>query len=167
MKKVLIIGCPGSGKSTFAKKLHQQTGLPLYHLDNLYWNADGTRVERPLFLERLDQALQNEQWIIDGNFFSTMDLRLAHCDTALFLDYPTEVCLQGVYQRLGTPRSDIPWVDTEPDEEFIAFIRNFSADLRPQILALLEKHSQKEVHTFRTRAEADAFLERLKNSLHS
>ena len=53
MNKVIVIGCPGSGKSYFSKVLHNVTGLPLYHLDNIFWNADKTVVDKPVFIEKL------------------------------------------------------------------------------------------------------------------
>ena len=121
MKKVIVIGCPGSGKSVFSRKLKDATGLPLYHLDMLYWNADKTIVEKDVFLGRLQEVMSREEWIIDGNFASTMEKRMEACDTVFFLDYDTHICLDGVAARKGTPRSDIPWVDGEgTDEEFIS-----------------------------------------------
>lgn len=161
MKKILVIGCPGSGKSTFSRALHQKTGLPLYHLDNLYWNADRTTVEKSLFLSRLNCALQEDRWIIDGNYASTMELRIRACDTVIFLDYPTALCLEGVRQRAGTPRSDIPWVAPEEDAEFISLIKNFPDRGRPEIVALLEKYPEKTVYIFSTRTQADTFLAQL------
>ena len=68
MKKIIVIGCPGSGKSTFARALHNKTGIPLYHLDMMYWNADKTTVGKRAFLERLSAVLEREAWIIDGNY---------------------------------------------------------------------------------------------------
>ena len=145
MKRIMVIGCPGSGKSTFARALHQKTGVPLYLLDMLYWNADKTTVEKSIFLERLAAVLKKDEWIIDGNFSSTMELRLALCDTVVFLDFPMEVCLDGVRERRGKPRSDIPWVETEEDAEFIAFIKSFNEQRRPQVMALLQRYSDKNV----------------------
>ena len=118
MKKIIILGCPGSGKSTFARALRDRTGLSLYHLDMLYWNSDKTNVDKSVFLERLSEVLRQDEWIIDGNYGSTMELRLSACDTAIFLDYPTEVCLDGIRSRMGQPRSDIPWVETQQDGDF-------------------------------------------------
>ena len=74
MKKVIVIGCPGSGKSTFARELHDKTGIPLYHLDMMYWNADKTTVEKRVFLELLSAVLEKDEWIIDGNYGFTMEL---------------------------------------------------------------------------------------------
>ena len=161
MQKIIVIGCPGSGKSTFAKALHSKTGLPLVHLDMLFWNADKTTVERSVFRERLQEVLQQEQWILDGNFSSTMELRFAYCDTVFFLDYPVEVCLDGVRSRIGTQRTDLPWLETEEDPEFMEYIRNFSGSHRPQISELLEKYPSKEIHIFTGREQAEAFINQL------
>ena len=111
MKKVIVIGCPGSGKSTLSRALHQATGIPLFHLDMMYWIEDRKVVEKSVFRARLSETLQKDTWIIDGNYGSTMELRLQACDTVIFLDYPPEICLEGVRQRRGKPRSDIPLVE--------------------------------------------------------
>ena len=160
MKKVIIIGCPGSGKSTFARALAEKVGLPLYHLDNMYWNADRTHVERPVFLERLQAAMSEDAWIIDGNYNSTMEMRMAACDTVFFLDYPVEVCMAGAEERKGTKRTDIPWVESrdDRDEEFINFIKAFREESRPRILSLFRQYSDKEIHVFTSRSEATDYL---------
>ena len=159
MKKIIVIGCPGSGKSTFSRALAEQTGLPLYHLDMLYWNADKTTVERSVFIERLLEVLQKDAWLIDGNYSSTMELRMQECDTVFFLDYPADICLQGVKDRQGKPRPDMPWVETEEDTEFLEYIQNFHKENRPQVLELLQKYSHKTIHIFQNREDADTFLE--------
>ncbi len=163
MKRIIIIGCPGSGKSTFARALHEVTHLPLVHLDLLFWNADHTSVPREAFLERLEAAMQNECWIIDGNFSFTMEKRMAACDTVFFLDYSAEVCLDGVTSRCGKHRPDLPWIETgnDPDyEEFLAFIRNYEQDRRPQVMSLLEKYSEKKIHHFTSREQAQQYLDK-------
>ena len=158
MKKVIVIGCPGSGKSTVSRALHNKTGIPLYHLDMMYWNADKTTVEKSVFLERLSAVLEKDEWIIDGNYGSTMELRMAACDTVIFLDYPLDVCLDGIKERRGKPRSDMPWIETEEDAEFIEFIRNYNEQQKPKVLELLEKYSDKNIVIFKSREQADAFL---------
>ena len=158
MKKIVVIGCPGSGKSTFSRALHNMTGIPLYHLDVMYWNADKTTVEKRVFLERLSAVLEKDEWIIDGNYASTMELRIAACDTAIFLDYPLEVCLDGIKERCGKPRGDMPWIETETDEQFVEFIKSYGEQQRPTVLKLLEKYSDKSIIVFGSREEAERFL---------
>ena len=158
MKKVIVIGCPGSGKSTFSVALQQKTGLPLYHLDMLFWNADKTTVEKSMFLERLSDVLTQDAWIIDGNYASTMEQRLAVCDTVFFLDYPVEVCLDGVRARRGQPRQDMPWIETEEDEAFMEYIKRFHEQQRPRILDMLAICRDKRIVTFVGREQAERFL---------
>ena len=161
MNRVLVIGCPGSGKSTLAKALHEKKGLPLFHLDLLYWNGDKTTVSDEVFMERLSRVLAGERWIIDGNYASTLEQRMQSCDTILFLDYPVELCLAGISSRMGKPRTDIPWVETEEDPEFLDFVKSYPILVKPDVLALLDKYTDKEIYVFRNRQEADEFLSRI------
>ena len=158
MKKIIVIGCPGSGKSWFSKELHKITDIPLYHLDMMYWNADKTTVEKSIFRKRLADTLKKDEWIIDGNYGSTMELRMAACDTVFFLDYPLEVCLSGINERRGKPRSDMPWMETEYDAEFIEYIKSFNKSSRPEILELLKKYNDKNIFIFTSRKQTDLFL---------
>lgn len=166
MKKIIVIGCPGSGKSTFSRELHKITKIPLVHLDMLFWNEDKTTVERFVFLKKLEDALKKSHWIIDGNYASTMEMRLKECDTVFFLDYEKELCLKGIEERRGKNRPDIPWVETEEDAEFINFIERFNTQSRPQIIELLEKYSDKKLFVFKNREEADKFLRDFKININ-
>ena len=161
MEKIIVIGCPGSGKSRFSRELHRKMGIPLYHLDMLYWNPDKTTVEKSVFLERLAEILEQNEWIVDGNYGSTMELRIKACDTVFFLDYPTEICLDGIRERRGLPRTDMPWIETEEDEAFVTFIKSYNTQEKPKVLARLEKYPDKRVIVFTGREQADDFLSRL------
>ncbi|MBQ6655610.1 MAG: hypothetical protein IJM79_08845 [Erysipelotrichaceae bacterium] len=165
-RKIIVIGCPGSGKSTFCRRLHELTGLPLYHLDMLYWNADRTIVEREVFMERLNGVLERDSWIIDGNYLRTMELRLQKCEEVFFLDYPAEICEEGILARRGKPRSDMPWTEMpqEIDEELLERVRNFQGESRPRIMELLSQNEDKEIHIFTDRGQADGFLEDLRET---
>ncbi len=158
MKKVMIIGCPGSGKSTFARVLAKKTGLPLYYLDMMYWNPDRTTKPKEEFRAALRETVALSEWIIDGNYGSTLEIRMEACDTVIFLDYPVEVCLSGVEERHGKPRADMPWVETEPDLEFIEFIKKYNEESRPKVIDLLEKYKDKNIIIFTSRSEADDYL---------
>ena len=158
MKKVIVIGCPGSGKSTFAKKLHMKTNIPLFHLDMMYWKEDKTVVEKSVFLDKLFTVLQQDEWIIDGNYASSMELRIDKCDTIFFLGYPLDVCLSGINERKGKVRSDMPWVEKEDDDEFIEFVKNYNLQNRPLVMKLLDKYSYKNIIIFHSRDEPKQYL---------
>lgn len=161
MNKVIVIGCPGSGKSIFSRALHERTGLPLYHLDLLYWNSDRTTVSKEVFRERLQNVLMLDSWIIDGNYGSTIEMRMAECDTVFFLDFPLEICIDGVRERMGKPRPDMPWIETEDDEEFLEFIRNFEKESKPKILTLLQIYQEKNIIILKSREEVNIFINNL------
>ena len=162
MKKVIVIGCPGSGKSTFSEALHKITDIPLFHLDMIFWNADKTTVEKTVFLDRLFKIIQSDEWIIDGNYGSTMELRMQACDTIIFLDYPLDVCLNGIKERKGKPRSDLPWIEPDEDDvEFLEFIKNYNSQSRPKVMELLDRFSHKDVIIFSNRTQAEDFLSKI------
>lgn len=163
MKKVIVIGCPGSGKTTFAEKLNKLTGLPLYYLDAIWHKADKTHIPREQFDERISEIFATDKWIIDGNYKRTIEMRLKECDTAFLFDLPTELCLRGAAERVGKSRYDMPWVETEFDPEFKQFIENFPKDTLPYIYELLDKYkAEKRVIIFKSREEADRYIEALK-----
>lgn len=163
MKKVIVIGCPGSGKTTFAEKLNKLTGLPLYYLDAIWHKPDKTHIPREQFDERISEIFATDKWIIDGNYKRTIEMRLKECDTAFLFDLPTELCLRGAAERVGKSRYDMPWVETEFDPEFKQFIENFPKDTLPYIYELLDKYkAEKRVIIFKSREEADRYIEALK-----
>ncbi len=156
MKKVIVIGCPGAGKSTFARKLHKTTGLPLFHLDMLWHKPDKTNYTREEFDKSLLNILEQDEWIIDGNYIRTIEMRLRYCDTVFLFDLPTEICIEGVKNRIGTKRDDMPWIEEEFEDEFYKWILNFSQDQLPKIYDLLDKYKDKvEVIVFKTREETN------------
>ena len=103
-RRIIVIGSPGSGKSTFARKLRDKTGLPLYYLDMIWHKPDKTHITREEFDVKLQEILLQEEWIIDGDYGRTMEVRMQACDTVFLLDYPLELCLESVYERVGKER---------------------------------------------------------------
>ena len=165
MKKVIIIGCPGSGKTTFAEKLNRRTGLPLYYLDAIWHEPDKTHISREDFCEHISRIFDTPEWIIDGNYNRTMEMRLRQCDTVFLFDLPTELCIQGATDRLGKDRYDLPWIEKELTPALKRSIENFPIDSLPNIYALLEKYREgKQVIVFRSREAADAYLQTLRLS---
>lgn len=163
MKKVMIIGCPGAGKSTFSRKLRDITGLPLYHLDMIWHKPDKTNISREEFDSRLSEIIKKDRWIIDGNYNRTIEMRLKGCDTVFLLDFPLEVCLEGARSRVGKKHDDLPWEETEFDEEFRQWIIDFPNEQLPGIYELLEKYKDKnkDIFIFKSRQETDDFLNKL------
>ena len=158
MRKVIVIGCPGAGKSTFARKLRDATNLPLYYLDMLWHKEDKTNISREEFDTKLNDIIKKDNWIIDGNYLRTLEMRLKECDTVFLLDYSLEVCLAGAKSRIGKKREDMPWVETELDEEFKQFIEDFSKSQLPQVYELLDKYSEKRnIIIFKSRVEAEKY----------
>lgn len=162
MKKAIIIGCPGSGKTTFAEKLQKCTGLPLYHLDAIWHKPDKTHIPREEFDERIKEVFSTSEWIIDGNYSRTIEMRMQECDTVFLFDLPTEVCIQGATERIGKERYDMPWLETKLDPEFEAFIKEFPETTLPKIYALIEKYRrEKNVVIFKSHKESDEYIRNL------
>lgn len=109
MSKIIVIGCPGAGKSTFARKLRDKTNLPLFYLDQIWHKANKTHISRDEFDLKLNEIFNNnESWIIDGDYSRTLETRFEHCDTVFLFDLPIEECIKGVESRIGKVREDMP-----------------------------------------------------------
>ena len=160
MKKVIVIGCPGAGKSTFSRALRDRTGLPLVYLDRIWHRPDRTTVSRAEFDSALDAVLRQDRWIIDGNYQRTMENRLKACDTVFLLDFPVELCLESAAARIGTVREDLPWVEAEFDPEFRKWIEDFPKEQLPRIYELLKQYEhEKQVIIFKNREEMTCWIE--------
>lgn len=162
-KRILVLGCCGSGKSTFARRLGEITKLPVVHLDKLYWKPGWTPSTREEYHSALNTALSQDAWIIDGEFSSTLQLRLERCELALYLDYPRAVCLWGVMTRvlksIGKTRPDMGEGCPERfDWAFIKFTWHFKKTQGTKNKELV-RLSGKPVVWFRTRRDAKKYLE--------
>lgn len=159
-KRIMIIGSPGSGKSTFARKLRDKSGLPLFYLDMIKHKPDRTEIPRDEFNIKLAEIIKLPEWIIDGNYQRTLEVRMEEADTIILFDLPTDVCLEGAKARIGTKREDLPWIETEETLEggFKQWIEDFSEKQLPEIYSLLKRYSDKEIVVFKSREEADVFI---------
>lgn len=161
MNRIMVIGCPGSGKSTFARNLHDITGLPLYYLDMIWHKSDRTNISREEFDFRLRKIINRDKWIIDGNYNRTLDKRLEKCDTVFLFDLLTSICMDSVSARIGVKREDMPWIEEEFDEEFKQWIVDFPKSQLPEIYDLLKQYQDKNIIIFKAREDADAYLKKL------
>ena len=159
MKKIIVIGCPGSGKTTFAEKLRDKSRLPLFYLDAIWHKPDRTHISREEYDARLSDILSLDCWIIDGNYSRTIESRMSVCDTVILFDLPTEVCLEGAISRIGKPRYDMPWIETTLDPCFKTQIEEFKDKNLPVIFSLIDRYREgKNIIIFKSREEADQFL---------
>ena len=165
MKKIIVLGCSGSGKSTFAVQLQKITKLPLYHLDNIWWKPDKTHISRDEFDRKLDDLVNRDNWIIDGDYSRTYEKRIAACDTVFFLDYDVEVCLQGIIDRVGKERRDSPGTDNKPDPELVKLVKNYETEDKPVLIELFNKYSDKNIIMLHSREEANALLKRIGSNM--
>ena len=159
LNKVIVIGCPGAGKSTFSRRLKSETGLPLYYLDMLWHKPDRTTIGRSAFDRRLREILSGDRWIIDGNYTRTLAMRLRACDTVFLLDLPVEECLAAAEARVGKPREDMPWTETEFDAEFKHWILDFPQNELPVIYEQIGRFgAEKRITIFRSRDEIQEYF---------
>ncbi len=167
MRRVLVIGCGGSGKSTFSTRLARETGLELIHLDALYWRAGWIESPKDEWARTVDALIARDHWVMDGNYGGTLESRLAACDTVVFLDVPRQVCLVRVLKRrLQFLRSARPDMNSGCPErlswEFLIWIWTYHSRRRPAILARLAAlcPDQRAV-VLRSDAETQDFFQRL------
>lgn len=142
MRRVLVIGPGGAGKSTFARSLAERTGLPLIHLDTLYWRPGWIATPNEQWDRVVDELLTREAWVMDGNYGRTLPARLAACDTVIFLDFPRSVCLWRVAKRWwryrGRSRPDLAAGCPEQlTWEFVWWIWTYKTRRRPGVLRQL------------------------------
>lgn len=165
MKRVMIVGCAGSGKSTLAVEFGAITGLPVVHIDQLYWNAHWQRREADEYRARLTDAVAEDEWIIDGSYSSTFPERLARADTLIFLDFPIWLCLWRVVMRTlkhyGRTRPDLPEGCHERfDWDFLKWIAGYRKRTRPTVLNLIRDAPEcVRCNHLRTVGEVRRFLE--------
>lgn len=157
-KRIIVTGPSGAGKSYLSKLLHNKTGLPLYHLDLIYWKKDKTHISREEFDLKLDEILKEDKWIIDGTYKRTQEKRIKCSDTIIVLNFPLDECLKGVENRIGKKRSDIPWIEDEFDNEFRDWIIKYHQEELPKLFELLKKYDDKNIIILDSRRDFNDLL---------
>ena len=124
----------------------------------------GTHITKKELEEKFKNIFQNDDWIIDGNYQRTLEMRLKECNTVFLLDFPTEICLEGAKSRIGKKRDDLPWIEKELDAYFEQSIVIFANEKLPQIYELLNKYKEKcNIIIFKSRQEADNYITQLES----
>ncbi len=162
MNRIIVVGPSGAGKTEFSRKLNKILNIPLFHLDNIFWNEDKTHISREDFDLKLNEILNKNSWIIDGDYSRTYEIRFKSADTVFFLDYPKDVCLAGANSRIGKKRDDLPWIEEEFDNEFKEWIINWFTEIKPILMNLIDKYkNDKRIIIFNSREEANDYINNL------
>ena len=167
MKKIMLIGSGGAGKSTLARRLGERLGIEVVHLDKLHWLPGWTSPPKAEWRKTVESLIEKDAWVMDGNFNGTMELRMAACDTVIFLDFPRAVCvyraLKRIFRYYNRTRPDMGEGCRERlDLEFLQWVWRFPRDDKPRIEARLQKLGQdKTIIRFRSPREVERFLDRL------
>ena len=167
MERILIIGCPGAGKTTLARQLGEKLGLPVVHLDSIFWSpGNWEHLDQKAFDAALLAELEKSQWIIEGNYDRTLPLRLSYCDDVIWLDYSRGVCMRRWLKRMITN-----WNYVRPDMapgclerfewDFAKFIWTFNQEHRNKYEHLFAACPDKKLYRFRSPRQLKKFLKTL------
>lgn len=168
MKRVIIIGCGGAGKSTLAQKLGALTGLPVVHLDRLFWKPGWEERTPEEFDPIIQREMEKDEWIMDGNFNCTLPQRVRGCDTVIYLDFSRMACLLGVLKRVlttyGKVRPDMgEGCPERVDLEFLKWVWHYNRNKREGNYRLLNEATHAETVVLRNRRSVRRFLKTLEN----
>jgi adenylate kinase family enzyme len=164
MRRVLVIGSGGAGKSTFARRLGARLGLPVIHLDANYWNPGWVETPKDEWRRKVERLVEGNAWVMDGNYSGTLDVRLAACDTVVFLDLPRAVCVwrvlkRGLKYRNGSRPDMAEGCREKFNLEFLLWIWDYPKRTRPKIIELLESHSEdKRIVRLHSDADVERFF---------
>ena len=165
MNRIMIIGCGGAGKSTLARQLGDLTGLPVVHLDKLFWHPGWVESTKDEIDEKIMAAMAEPRWIIDGNYNRTLPKRLEYCDTVIYLDFSRVACLLGIAKRVlttyGTVRPDMAEGCPERfDWEFLRWVWRFNGKHRKKYYDRLNR-TDKQVYILKNRRQVKRFLKQI------
>jgi adenylate kinase family enzyme len=165
MKRILVIGCCGAGKSKFALKLKGKTEINVIHLDKYYWKPNWVETLRDNWNEIVRNMIKEDEWIIDGNYTSTLEMRIERADTVYYFDFPIWRCLIRIFRRiilskLGIEkRGDMAEGCPEKfDANFIKYVLNFNKVFTPRIESILERNKHKNIFRIKNDREAKLIL---------
>jgi adenylate kinase family enzyme len=164
MKRILVIGSGGAGKSTVAARLGELLNIEVSHLDKFFWRPGWVESPREEWLQTVTELTSRDSWIIDGNYSGTLQLRVQRCDTIVFLDISRFVCLWRILKRTlryrNGGRPDIAEGCVERfNLEFVSWVWNYSRRTRPKVVKLIHEQSEdKQIIWLRSNIEVEKFL---------
>jgi adenylate kinase family enzyme len=164
MRRILVIGSGGAGKSTFSRRLSEILDIEVIHLDKEHWKPGWVEPPKDVWRSKVEELVGGDEWIMDGNYSGTLDLRIAACDTVILLDLPRALCVWRALKRVatyrGTNRPDLTeGCDERVDLTFLLWIWNYPSRTRPKVLGLIKQHSQsKRIVHLRSRKAVEKFL---------
>ena len=147
----------------------EATGLPVIHLDVLFWNPDWVETPKDEWSKKVGKALSGDEWILDGNFSGTMEMRLPACDTVIFLDFPRTICVYRILKRVltyrkGTRPDMAQGCDEKFDWEFIKWVWNYPKRSKPKVEALLKRfENEKTIIRLKSKREIENFFVNLRS----
>jgi adenylate kinase family enzyme len=167
-KRIMIIGSCGAGKTTLAIQLNEITNIPIIHLDKEYWKPGWVESNKEEWYEKQNKFVDNINWIIDGNYGGSLDIRLSKADTVIFLDYNKYICLYRIIKRwiqyFGKTRIDMAEGCNEKiDLPFIKFVWNFPKKPRKKIVDKLNEYNELNKIILKNPKETKIFLKTIGN----
>jgi len=160
LNRIILLGPPCSGKSFLSKKLSEKLHLSLYHLDVIFWKPNWVATPRDEFLDKINNIIKEDKWIIDGTYVSTLYERLVRCDTVVVLDFDPNECVKNESLRRGKKRDDLPsYLKEEYDPEFIEYIKNYPNEQMKVVKAYLSLFPNKKIIYLHNRKEMSDFVD--------
>lgn len=166
MERILIIGSNGAGKSTFSYTLASKLGLPLIHIDQIYWHDNWQITPQEEFSERVSKEAKKSRWIIEGNNISTLEDRLSYADTIFWFEFPPAICLKNIFKReihyYGRARPDMPkQCISRLNFPFLKSAITFNKRNRERIMQMLKSFPNIQVIHFTKRSQVTRYLKSL------
>lgn len=166
MKRILIIGSNGAGKSTFSFALAEKLNLPLIHIDQIYWHGNWEVTPPEVFQERLLQETQKDEWIIEGNNIQSLNQRLKYADTVFWFEFSPILCIKDIIRReikyCGKARPDMPKECISKFQlSFLKYAWNFNKTYRERITKSLSEATHVNVVRFTNRRQVKKYLKKV------
>ena len=164
MERIQNMGCSGAGKSTLARNLGEKTGLPVVHIDRLFWKSGWVESTKAEIDEKILREVSKDRWILDGNYSRTLQARLDRCDLVIYLDFPRWFCIVSVIRRYlqnaGQIRPDMAEGCPEKiDWEFLRWIWTYNRKHRTKFLEMLGRMPEEKVVILKNRKAVNQYLE--------